>query len=42
MRWGVEVDVCAGVLRERCAYLWVCTEGDEGDVYIPIGVRWGC
>ena len=37
--------VCAlGVLRGMCAYLWVCAGGGgggEGDVYIPMGVRWG-
>ena len=34
---------CAlGVLRGMCEILWVCTGGDEGDVYIPTGVRWRC
>ena len=30
-----------GVLRGMCTYLWVCTGGVEGDVYIPTGVHWG-
>ena len=34
--------VCAlGVLRGMCTYLCVCW-GVEGDVYIPMCVRWGC
>ena len=34
--------VCAlGVLRGMCAYLCVCAGGGEGDVYIPMCVRWG-
>ena len=34
---------CAlGVLRGMCAYLWVCTGGVEGVVYIPMGVHLGC
>ena len=34
---------CAlGVLRGVCTYLWVCTEGVEGDVYIAMYVHWGC
>ena len=32
--------VCA--LRGLCTYLWVCTEGVEGDVYIAMCVHWGC
>ena len=42
VRWGVEGMCALRVLRGMCAYLWVCTWGNEGDVYIPIGVRWGC
>ena len=35
--------VCAlGVLREMCEYLQVCAGGVEGDVCIPMCVRWGC
>ena len=34
--------VCAlGVLRGMCAYNG-CAGGVEGDVCIPMGVRWGC
>ena len=34
---------CAlGVLRGMCTYLWVCTGGVEGDVYILMGVHWEC
>ena len=34
--------VCAlGVLRGMCTYLCVCAGGVEGDVYIPMCVRWG-
>ena len=29
-------------LRGLCTYLWVCTGGVEGDVYIPMGMHWGC
>ena len=31
-----------GVLRGMCEYLRVCAGGVEGDVYIPMCVRWGC
>ena len=34
--------VCAGLLRGMCTYLCVCAGGVEGDVCIPMGVRWGC
>ena len=35
--------VCAlGVVRGMCTYLCVCAGGGEGDVYIPMCVRWGC
>ena len=32
---------CAGVVRGMCEYLWVCAGGVEGDVCIPMCVRWG-
>ena len=28
-------------LRGLCTYLWVCTGGVEGDVYIAMCVHWG-
>ena len=34
--------VCTRVLRGMCAYLCVCAGGVEGDVCIPMCVRWGC
>ena len=34
--------VCAGVLRGMSEYLWVCAGGVEWDVYILMGVHWGC
>ena len=34
--------VCAGGVEGMCAYLCVCAGGVEGDVYIPVGVCWGC
>ena len=34
--------VCAlGVVRGMCTYLCVCAGGVEGDVCIPMCVRWG-
>ena len=30
-----------GVLRGMCEYLWVCSEGVDGDVWISIGMCWG-
>ena len=40
---GGGVHTCVlGVLRGVSTYLWVCTGGIEGYVYIPMDVRWGC
>ena len=33
--------VCA-LVRGMCTYLCVCAGGVEGDVCIPMCVRWGC
>ena len=34
---------CAlGGVEGMCTYLWLCTGSVEGDVYIAMGVHWGC
>ena len=44
MSWGVLRGCgCAqGGVEGMCTYLWLCTGSVEGDVYIAMGVHWGC